>query len=54
VLDGGAVAIRLEDDLGPLAQALRDSAAHDALGPGPFDRRAVLTLIEDLTEPPHG
>jgi hypothetical protein len=54
VLDGGAVAIRLTDDLGPLAQALRDNADDPALGPGPFDRRAVLRLIDTLTEPPHG
>jgi hypothetical protein len=56
VLSGGAVAVRLTDDLGPLATGLA-AAARDgtaAFGPGPFDRRAVLALIGRLTQPSDG
>jgi hypothetical protein len=52
VLGGGAVALRLTDDLGPLAAGLaaRAGDGDPALAAGPFDRRAVLALIGQLTE----
>jgi hypothetical protein len=51
VLADGRVAVRLSDDIGPLAEGLAARAREGAtaLGPGPFDRRAVLELIEELT-----
>lgn len=46
--DGDTLTVTLRDDLAPLRAAL--AREHPALGPGPFDRRAVLVLIADALE----